>query len=193
MMEKSNLIPFLRNDLHILFVGLNPAKGSSRNKHYFSVNQAFWNQLYRSGLITKPVEKMAADEIVFGSTKINFNNWSYGITDLVIEIAESDSRKIMPTVEDCIRLEHAISENKPRIAVLLHGTVVKTFMRYFRQSIPPINSGCFGRPLKDCPTIFYSVAFPHGNNIPSREKIERYIKIKELLLGNSLSKPKEVP
>ncbi len=32
-MEKSKLVPFLRPNLDILFVGLNPAKGSSDNGH----------------------------------------------------------------------------------------------------------------------------------------------------------------
>lgn len=40
----------------ILFVGLNPAKGSSDNLHYFSINQAFWNRLYDAGLIIARVD-----------------------------------------------------------------------------------------------------------------------------------------
>ena len=77
-MEKSNLIPFVRNNLDILFVGLNPAVGSSRNRRYFSANQAIWNQLYDSGLITSRVDKSIADELVFGQKDINFQGWSYG-------------------------------------------------------------------------------------------------------------------
>jgi len=46
---KSNLVPFIRDNLDILFIGLNPAKGSSENRHYFSVKPAFWNQLYDAG------------------------------------------------------------------------------------------------------------------------------------------------
>lgn len=60
-MEKSKLVPFVRENLDILFVGLNPAKGSSYNCHYFSVNQAFWNQLYDAGLITARIDKASAD------------------------------------------------------------------------------------------------------------------------------------
>ncbi|MFT6210117.1 MAG: hypothetical protein ACJATE_000723, partial [Bacteroidia bacterium] len=88
-MEEARLIPFLRNDLDILFVGLNPAKGSNDNRHYFSVNQAFWNQLFEAELITQPVNKQIADDIVFGGNNLNFDNWEYGITDLVTEYAES--------------------------------------------------------------------------------------------------------
>jgi hypothetical protein len=79
-LEKSNLVPFLREGLDILFIGLNPALGSSRNRRYFSVNQSFWSQLYSSGLITQYVDKSEADGKIFGSTEYNFNNWEYGMS-----------------------------------------------------------------------------------------------------------------
>lgn len=107
-MEKSNLKPFIREDLDILFVGLNPAKGSSDKRHYFSVNQSFWNQLFESGLITIRVDKNIADEVVFRTSEINYNNWSYGITDLITSIAESNSNLIAVNEVDCIRLVNFI-------------------------------------------------------------------------------------
>ena len=182
-MEKSSLIPFLLEGLDILFIGLNPAKGSSRNRHYFSVNQAFWNQLYRAGLITNYVDKMYADVIVFGSNDINYTYWSFGITDLITEIAESDSRKIKPTVQDCIRLEKMIGQYEPKTAVLLHGTVVKSFFRYLNRPIPPTNAGYLGRILPDCTTDFFTIAFPHGNTIRSDEKISKYVELKNHLIN----------
>lgn len=113
-MEPSTLVPFLRPGLDLLFVGLNPARGSSRNRHFFSVNQAFWNQLYQSGLITAPVDKASADTIVFGGTRVNCQGWSYGITDLVTAVAESDSRRVKPSRADCMCLENAIRRYSPR-------------------------------------------------------------------------------
>ena len=74
------LKPFIRYDLDILFVGLNPAIVSNHKGHYFSVKQSFWTQLYEAGLITSRVDKDAADEIIFGDTKFNLNNFDYGIT-----------------------------------------------------------------------------------------------------------------
>lgn len=181
-MEKSSLTPFLRERLDILFVGLNPAKGSSRNRHYFSVNQAFWDQLYRAGLISKCVDKMSADEVVFGSNEINFDHWSFGITDLITEIAESDSRKINPTRQNCIRLEEVIGQYEPRAVVLLHGKVVKHLFQYLSRSIPQTNTGYQGRLLPDCTTDFFTIAFPHGNSIRSDEKISRYVELKNHLI-----------
>ena len=164
-MEKSNLVPLIRQNLQILFVDLNPAKGSSDNRHYFFVNQAFWNQLYDAGLITEKVDKLVADETVFGSNEINYCGWEYGITDLITEVAESESRKIKPSVDDCRRLKKQIQKFQPKVAILIHGKVTKTFLPYIGGSALPANYGPIGKVIDNCPTMFYSIAFPHGNNI----------------------------
>jgi len=91
-MEKSQLVPFVKEGLDILFVGLDPANGSDDHGHYFSVKQAFWNQLLSAGLITEKVSKLSADDEIFGNNEKNFNKWSYGITDLVPNIVESNSK-----------------------------------------------------------------------------------------------------
>lgn len=183
-MEKSNLIPYVRKDLDILFVGLNPAKGSSQNKHYFSVKQSFWEQLYYSGLITTSVDKSNADDKIFGSNRYNYNNWNYGITDLITEVAESDSRKVNPSIDDCIRLEREILFYKPRTVVLLHGKVIKYFFRYLALSKPLANTGKLGKIISDSNTVFFNIAFPHGNAITNELKIKRYIELKDHLLTN---------
>ena len=180
-MQESTLIPFLRKNLVILFVGLNPAKGSSENGHYFSVNQAFWNQLYEAGLITKRLDKSNADEIIFGSNKYNYKNWAFGITDLVTEIAESDSAKIKPKQTDLIRLEKVIKEYKPKTVVLLHGKVLKKFIDYLGYVVPQSNTGELGELILNCNTTFYNIAFPHGNTITSESKIDKYTELKEFL------------
>jgi len=180
-MEPSNLIPFVRENLEILFVGLNPARGSSRNRHYFSVNQAFWNQLYDSGLILSPVDKSKADQSIFGSTKNNFHSWSYGITDLVTAIAESDSRQIKPGREDCRNLACLIQRLSPKAAILLHGKVLKNFLAFVGQPVPRSNSGRLGRLIAGCPTEFFNIAFPHGNAMPSSDKVAQYREVKRYL------------
>lgn len=180
-MKESTLIPFLRNNLDILFVGLNPAKGSSENGHYFSVNQAFWNQLYESGLITKRVNKSNADELIFGSNKHNYKNWNFGITDLITEIAESNSAKIKPKQTDLIRLENVIIAYKPKTTILLHSKVLKKFVDYLGYIVPESNTGKLGKLIENCDTTFYNIAFPHGNTITSESKIDKYTELKEFL------------
>ena len=180
-MEKSKLVPFLRKDLDILFVGLNPAKGSSEKGHYFSVNQAFWNQLYESGLITKQVDKLNADDLIFGSNKYNYKNWNFGMTDLITETAESNSTKVNPKNSDCIRLENLIKEYSPKSVILIHKKVLKKFIRYLGYVVPESNTGKLGKLIENCDTTFYNIAFPHGNIITNESKIQKYSELKEFL------------
>lgn len=178
--------PFVRSNLEILFIGLNPAKGSNDKGHYFSVKQSFWDQLYRSGLIIKAVDKLTADEKVFGSTMINFNNWNYGITDLITEYAESNSKKINPTKDDCYRLDYQLREFQPTSAVILHGKVLNKFLKYYSINPPEMNSGKLGAIVPGIKTVFFNIAFPHGNAIPDSSKIERYIELKQHILALKL-------
>lgn len=184
-MKKSKLIPFLRPNLDILFIGLNPAKGSNDNGHYFSVNQAFWNQLHDAALITQSIDKAVADDIIFGNNKLNINSWQFGLTDLVTHIAESNSKKIKPTNEDCIKLKDDIFKYKPKIAVMLHKKVLKYFLRHLNKPTPISNTGALGQLIENCRTEFFNIAFPHGNSIASIDKVKRYQELKmELLKRN---------
>lgn len=184
-MEKSNLTPFLRENLEVLFVGLNPATGSSRNKYYFSVNQAFWNQLLGAGLITKHIDKSIADKIIFGSNEYNYKKWNFGITDLITEIAESNSAKIKPKHSDLVRLENVIKEYKPKTVILLHGKVLKKIVGFLGYVVPESNTGDLGKLIENCETNFFNIAFPHGNTITSERKIKRYSELKEYLKNNT--------
>ena len=183
-MEASNLLPFIKENLDILFIGLNPALGSNRNKHYFSVKQAFWNQLFEAGLITQWVDKKKADDLIFGSNESNYNNWEFGITDLVTEVAESDSGAIKPTDLHCERLEKLIKKYSPRVAIILHSKVLNNFLKYLDKPIPKANDGHIGELIGGCSTTFFSIAFPHGNNIPDQDKIARYREVKSFIKKN---------
>lgn len=180
-MENAKLKPFLRPDLDILFVGLNPAKGSNDNGHYFSVKQSFWNQLYNSGLILNRVDCGVADQKVFGSNSMNYKQCNYGITDLVITIAESNSTKVKPTIEDCIRLKSDIENYRPKIVIILHSKVIKKFVSFLGYTPPVANSGSMGRLMSEVDIVFYNIAFPHGNSIRDIEKEERYKEIRMIL------------
>ena len=181
-MEKSQLVPFLRENLDLLFVGLNPAKGSSENKHYFSVRSSFWDQLKEGELITAYVDKMEADTIVFGNNDINHRNWNYGITDLVPEIAESDSSQIDPLQTHCEKLKNDIIRLKPRAVCLLHRTVEKSFLPHIGCKVPQYaNTGELGKLITGIDTMFFAVAFPHGSGIKTEKIVAKYKKIKAYL------------
>lgn len=44
--------------------------------------------MYLSGLINEELDRAVADELVFGGTKYNYKNKSYGIIDLVPRLVE---------------------------------------------------------------------------------------------------------
>lgn len=181
-MNKSKLIPFIRHNLHILFVGLNPAKESSDNGHYFSVRSNFWDQLYEAGLISEKVGKDEADDIVFGSDDINFRGWTYGITDLMTDIAESDSGEVEPNVSHCERLMKEIKKFEPNVVILFHNKLQRIFLPYLGETYISANIGQIGKIMDNCPTMFFSIAFPHGNNISTKAKVEKYRAVKAYLL-----------
>lgn len=181
-MENIKLKPFVRENLDILFVGLNPAVISNQKGHYFSVRQSLWTQLYRSGLIQREVSKENADELIFGDTALNVGHLNFGITDLVTHIANSNSSKIKPTANDCVKLEKDILTYKPRVVIILHSKVLEKFVfGYLGIQKCKSNSGNMGKLLNDCDTIFYNIAFPHGNAIPDEDKIKKYKEVKALI------------
>jgi hypothetical protein len=48
---------------------------------------------------------------------------------------------------------------------------------------PKSNQDYWGQLIPGCSTIFFNIAFPHGNIIKSEDKITRYRGVKEYLLG----------
>jgi hypothetical protein len=177
----SKLTPFLRQGLDILFVGLNPAKGSSDKGRYFSVNQAFWDQLLAAGLITLRVDKSSADVIVFGSTSVNVHNWQFGMTDLVSDIACSNSRLIRPTRGHTEKLIHQVDVMKPRATILMHSKVTKAVCEYLGIPYSGANPGRIGVSEERVGTALFGVAFPHGNWVANSDKVIRYIQVREFL------------
>ena len=180
-MQNATLKPYLRENLDILFVGLNPAKGSNDNHHYFSVNQSFWKQLTESGLLNESISKDTADITVFGSNNINYKGWCYGITDLVTEIAESNSRNVKIEDKHCIKLFEDIRTYNPKVVIFLHQKATKTFLKFLHHSPQKANCGCLGKIIPDCDSMIFSIGFPHGSSIPSIEKVAKYIEVKEYI------------
>ncbi len=180
-MKGSNLVPFVREGLDILFVGLNPANGSNKNKHYFSVNQAFWNQLFGAGLITEEVDKLCADVEIFGKNEKNYKEWSYGITDLVRDVVDSNSKNIKPSDDDCKYLKEKIKKNAPKVVVFLHSKVKKSFLAYMGVKFDKNKYGKIGRIIENCSTMFYVVPFPIDSHHDKETKIGYYKAIKGYL------------
>ena len=180
-MRESQLKPFVKEGLDILFVGLNPANRSDDHKHYFSVNQAFWNQLFGAGLITENVNKLSADDEIFGKNEKNYKGWSYGITDLVRNVVDSNSKNVKPSEDDCKYLKEKIKKNSPKVVVFLHSKVKRFFLAYMGVKFEKNKYGKIGRIVEDCSTMFYVVPFPSDSHHDKQTKIDCYKAIKGYL------------
>lgn len=190
MLTRSNLKPFLRKRLDILFVGLNPATGSNAKGHYFSVKQSFWKQLFEAGLILENINKEEADVQIFGGNKLNYKKWNYGITDLV-NVAESNSRKIKPTEKDVVKLLQSIKAHRPKVVCILHSKVFKALSKYMydtTQKKLPEKYGSLGYLMPRAKTRFYLAPFPHGNSIPDEDKVKVFKQIRRYLIRRKKSR-----
>jgi G:T/U-mismatch repair DNA glycosylase len=170
---------FLRPNLDLLFVALNPPNQSNINGHYFSGKQSlFYKQLYQSGLITTEVDKMTADDLVFGSNKVTYKGMQFGIVDLIPHTVETDSSKVNVTKEDVKALVKRIYENSPRVVCVIHSKVKREFEKLLNKKF---EYGYWGKVMDNCDTKFYCNYFPNGNSISSKEKLTIYKQIRNAL------------
>lgn len=169
---------FLREDLDVLFIALNPPVQSNNKGHYFSGKQSlFFKQLYLSGLITENLDKNTADGLVFGGNKYNHKNKNFGVIDLKPRIEETNSNKVKVKSEDVELMIKRIKTYEPRNVCIIHSEVIKQFKK---STGIDLKYGYNGKVLKNINTEFYCNYFPNGNNIPTKVKIEIY----EILKNN---------
>lgn len=177
----SNLNPYLLPNLDVLFVALNPPVQSNATGHYFSgSNSRFFHLLYRSGLITEDVPKSTADEMVFGSTVVNYRGSAFGIVDLVGDLVETDSRKVKPTSEHVDRLLTAIRANEPRFVCVIHSKVKKA-LNGSSLLIRPLEYGLCRTLLPGVASRFVLNYFPNGNAIADELKVQIFRELREAL------------
>lgn len=177
----AKLRPFLRPNLDLLFVGLNPPEQSNANGHYFSGERSrFFDLLYRSGLISTAVAKGHADEIVFGGTAVNYQQREYGVVDLAPNFVMTNSSKVRTNRHHVAALLQDIRIHLPGMVCILHGKVANALRRYGSLT-GPLDYGICGKVIPDCDAIVALNYFPNGNPIPDVCKLEIFGKIKDLL------------
>jgi hypothetical protein len=170
---------YLRNNIDLLFIALNPPRQSNSNGHYFSGKSSlFFKQLFESGLITTNIDKSKADEIVFGANKYNYKNLQFGVVDLVPHIVETNSNSITVTKENVSLLLDRIRMYKPNNICIIHS---KVRVEIEKEIGKKISYGANGKLIDNCETVFYCNYFPNGNNIPAEEKLRIYRLIKDEL------------
>ena len=171
--RKRPLGSFLRPKIDILFLALNPAPDSAKNKSWFSGNKSFWNLLYRSGLITRPVgEAVGADKLVFGSSSINHKKSVYGAIDLVPDVVESKSRKVKVNDRHLEQLRKTLKSHSVKVLCIMHYRVaeelekarwIKRRRGYQRRKYGLV--GTLGS------TRIYEMPFHLGNNVADKHKL----------------------
>lgn len=170
---------YLRKDLDILFIALNPPEQSNINGYYFSGSQStFYKQLYLSGLISKELDKSIADELVFGGIEYNYKNSNYGVIDLVPGLVETNGGLVRVNNEDVINMINRIEKYKPKIVCIIHSKVKTKLSNYINKNLV---YGYNGQLLENLDTEFYCNYFPNGNNIPTERKINIYKEIRDKL------------
>lgn len=181
-MPVSNLRPFLRPGLDILFVALNPPVQSNEKGHWFSGQQScFFDLLFKSGLITEYVDKRVADVIVFGGTEINLRHANYGVVDLVGNVVETNSTNVKPTKQDVDRLIAQVLDARPKIVCVIHSKV-RTALNRYANLARPLEYGNCGALLHGSGARFVLSSFPNGSNIPESQRLLIFGAMREQLM-----------
>ena len=170
---------YLRDNLDILFIALNPAEQSNKNGHYFSgKNSTFFKQLYLSGLINAEIDKAFADELVFGGNEYNYKNKNYGVVDLIPRTVESNGSLVIANDGDIKLMVNKILKFHPKIVCIIHWKVKNEFSKYIKKDLI---YGYNGQLLNNIDIEFYCNYFPNGNNIPTWRKINIFKEIRNKL------------
>lgn len=170
---------YLGENLDIFFIALNPPEQSNNNGHYFSGRQStFYKQLYMSGLINADLNKLYADEEVFGGNKYNYKNKKYGIIDLIPRKVETNGNAVTVHREDVDLAIDRILMHRPKIVCFLHYKVKDNFSKHLRKKLLYGNNG---KLFDNLETLFYCNYFPNGNNISTERKINIYKEIRRIL------------
>ena len=184
-MTESQLKPFFRPPLDVLFIALNPPQQSNSNGHYFSgESSAFFKLLTASGLITREIDQAKADDVVFGSSDINYAKSSFGVIDLVDDIVETNSSRVRVRTGHVNRLISRVREICPRFACVIHYKV-RDGLNLYGGLRNPLTYGWCGAVLPNCDTEFLLNYFPNGNKIPDERKIEIFRLLRDRLGGQT--------
>lgn len=159
---------YIYKEMDILFLALNAPETSNVNTHWFSRNLSFWNLLSNSGLITQHInDPLKGDEIVFGSSHINYNHWIFGVTDLNNELVETNSQNVAIETKHLDRILNILESNNVKKLCLMHSKVGKVIRSCAK--LYDVQNNRYGYIGKIGETLVYEVPF-HNAAISNREQ-----------------------
>ncbi|MGH7961384.1 MAG: mismatch-specific DNA-glycosylase [Candidatus Binatia bacterium] len=131
----NSLPDYLRENLEVVFVGLNPGLYSAQVGHYFAHKQnRFWSALSASGLVSEPVGPEDDARLL---------EWGIGLTDIVKrptsgihELTRTEFRRGAKALQEKIALY------KPRIVCFVGLTGYQVCCE--NDGSPGLQAGCFG-------------------------------------------------
>ena len=149
---------YLRPDLDIVSIGLNPSLPSVRAGFYFAnPRNRFWRALNASGLVSETLEPGSE------AMEFLFNNYSIGFTDVVkrptaggSELRAADYRKWSPVLCD------KLVEFAPRIAWFHGKQAFANFLKYGLKIRPAIEWGA--QPVSIGPSRVFVTPNPSPAN-----------------------------
>jgi G:T/U-mismatch repair DNA glycosylase len=180
-MNSVRLWPFVRPNLDVLFLALNPPAQSNANGHYFSGRTSrFYHLLFASGLITQDVQKLGADEIVFGTTSVNYKQSAFGVIDLIADLVETHSGKVQPARGHVNQVVAEIRRLEPRFVCVIHSKVRDALNRHagFTRKL---DYGMCGAILPASRAQFVLNYFPNGNRYSDAPKLQVFHALKKAL------------
>lgn len=175
---------FLKPNLDVLFVALNPAKESNKNGHYFSGSRSlFYRRWYEAGLLTEDVHSrrtVDSDDVVFGTTAINYKDKSFGVIDIVKDIAESKGSSVKISDEAYAEFIMDLRENNPKNIVIIMSFVKEKINR--KEKIKLVY-GPNGQALKHLGinANVFCFPFPNGSSFSASQIIDYYSQLKDVL------------
>jgi hypothetical protein len=186
-----NLSEYIHQKMDLLFVALNAPDNSNKNGHWFTNNLSFWNILYRTGIITKPITNMLEGDVkVFGDNTINYNNWNIGVTDLNRKDVETDSTKVEVNQDDVYRIIEIIKNNQVARVCLMHSNVGQAFREYTNINF---NSNRYGLIGKLNETEIFEVPF-HNATVANKDSYYALLlgeKNEEVIDRNTIEQPRK--
>ncbi len=154
-----------------MFVPLNPPYAVQRQWPLFFRSQLpLFRLLYLSGLISTDLAKATADDVVFGSTQVNYKQCAFGVLDLV-DVVETDSRKVRPTPQHVDLLLAQIHKFGPRFVCVIHSKV-RNALNKRKEFVDRLDYGICGALLPGSQSVFVLNYFPNGNNVRDEKKLE---------------------
>lgn len=169
LVEPALVLPnLLKEDLNILFIGINPGLRSAETGHHFAGrSNRFWKFLYESGLTPVKLEPTQDSQLL---------TLGFGITNIVPRATAAAAELTTDELkEGAIILKNILLEYRPKVAAYL-GKVIYQYLAGQNKCTWGIQENSIIPGVTD-----YVMPNPSGlNRMPIPEQLEYYRRLKRI-------------